>query len=48
MQMADIFGVNPQAISKHLKNETFAQKPSSKKAIKLPTSQSKLQSITSY
>ena len=28
--------------------ETFAQKPSSKNAIKLPTSQSELQSITSY
>ena len=26
-------------------NETFAQKPSSKNAIKLPTSQSELQSI---
>ena len=31
-----------------LDSETFAQKPSSKKAIKPPTSQSESQSITSY
>ena len=35
-------------ITEHSYFETFAQKPSSKNAIKLPTSQSELQSITSY